>query len=351
MREWQCQVAVVGAGPAGSSAARAAARLGADTLLLERRPVVGVPVRCAEFIPAALVGRVDVGGDYIVQRTRGMRTYLAGTQIQELSAPGCIIRRDMFDQALAAAAVTVGTRLQTGTAVAARDGDAILARQGGETVRIRAQIIIGADGPQSVVGRWMGSPNRRCVPGVQVRVRLAQPLDHTEIYFDEDIPAGYAWLFPRGQEANVGLGMRPQGAGHLRHTLAEFLQFLRARGRITGAPGQGTAGWIPAEKPRAMVRGHMLLAGDAAGHTHAITGAGVFQAVVAGEMAGTWAARAALGNDLSLLRHYGEEWEESYGETLAHAASRRDLLENHTGPLADIIRRCWTGFREYHARA
>jgi flavin-dependent dehydrogenase len=92
----------------------------------------------------------------------------------------------------------------------------------------------------------------------------------------------------------------------------------------------------------------MLLTGDAAGYTHAITGGGVLQAVVGGRMAGEWAARAVRAAKISLLRGYEEEWNEYYGDTLAHAFQRRQLLERHAGPLQDIIRRCWVGFRDYY---
>ena len=66
------------------------------------------------------------------------------------------------------------------------------------------------------------------------------------------------------------------------------------------------------------------------------------------DMAGTWAARAAAAGDVGLLGGYEAEWNDFYGEALARAASRRRLLEAHPGPLADILKHCWIGFREYY---
>ncbi|MDR3363181.1 MAG: NAD(P)/FAD-dependent oxidoreductase [Desulfovibrio sp.] len=344
-----CQIAVVGAGPAGSSAARAAAAAGARVLLLERRPEVGVPVRCAEYIPAPLVGQAAVDGDYIVQRTKGMYTFLNGKQVQYLDTPGCVIQRNCFDKALAAGAEAAGAQLLTKTSVTGYDGTALEARCGALRLSIRADVVIGADGPHSRVGRWMGSVNRHCLPAIQKRVALTRPMEHAEIFFDDDFPGGYGSLFPRGEEANVGVAMLPHRSAALRPALERLLSLLTARGRLRGTSGTFTGGWVPAEGPRSIVRGNMLLAGDAAGHANAITGAGVFQAVVGGGIAGKWAARAALDGDLSLLRRYEEEWNDFYGETLAHAFARRQLLEGYGGPLQDIFRRCWIGFREYYA--
>jgi flavin-dependent dehydrogenase len=206
MRSLECNVLVVGAGPAGSCAAREAAAAGANVLVLERRPVIGVPVQCAEYIPAPLVGEVGVGRGYIVQYVAGMRTMLNGEPIQELAAPGCMIRRDQFDQALAQAAREVGARYLLDTSAIAFDGRVLTARhRGGEIITIQADVMIGADGPHSRVGRWIGSANANCVPAAQMRVRLTNPLQYTEVFFDDRIYGGYAWLFPRGTRPTWGL--------------------------------------------------------------------------------------------------------------------------------------------------
>ncbi len=354
MKALDCHVLVVGAGPAGACAAREAAASGADVLVVERRAEIGVPVRCAEYIPALLLGEVDVGREPVVQFTKGMRTFLNGEPIQELAAPGCMVRRDLFDQALAASAGRAGARFLLGTTALSFDGHMLTALgKDGAPYAIHADVVVGADGPHSKVGRWIGSMNRNCIPALQVRMRLTRPLDHTEIFFDDRIYGGYGWLFPRGEEANVGLGMKRRGHGgpKLRAMLRELLALLASRGKIRGEPTDATAGWIPAEAPRRITRGNVLLAGDAAGHTHPITGAGVLQAVIGGQMAGKWAARAAATGEWEQLVRYEAEWNGLYGETLRHGHMRRLLLERHPGRLADIIKHCWIGFREYYAES
>jgi geranylgeranyl reductase family protein len=331
----------------------AAAREGARVVVVERRRVIGAPVQCAEYIPAALLGDLPADRSFLVQPVRAMRTFLPGGEVTEIAAPGFTIRRERFDQVLAAAAAEAGARVLLSTAAAERPGPetVVLKHAAGGRSQIAARVVIGADGPGSVVGRWVGVVHRRRIPGVQARVTLSEPLDATEIYLEPWIHAGYGWLFPKGREANAGVGCIPDPAGCAspRRVLERFLERLRDEGKIGPRVSGYQAGWIPVEPARQSVCGNTLLAGDAAGQTHPITGAGVFSAVTCGQMAGRWAARAVRENNLGLLRHYEEEWRDLLGETLERAGQRRRFMEANWGRFDEIIRHCWVAYREYRA--
>jgi geranylgeranyl reductase family protein len=346
-----CDVLVVGAGPAGASAALAAARAGARVTVVDRRGTIGRPVQCAEYIPALLLREVPACAPAVVQRVNAMRTFVRGEPAGDLAAPGCMVDRDRFDRLLAAEAERAGAQLLTATAALRCDGDAVvLKRRGGEPFVLRPRVVVGADGPRSTVGRWVGLINRRFVPAAQARVRLVQPLDVTEVYLHPDYHAGYAWLFPKQGTANAGVGFAPSPGGRRPGAaLAAFLAALERRGRIAGPVLSRQAGWIPVEPLDRTVRGNRLLAGDAAGQTHPVTGAGIFSAVTCGAMAGRWAARAALEGDPGLLEGYEEEWRDLLGSTLARAAAKRRLMESGWGRFDAIIRSCWVAFEEYHA--
>lgn len=351
MRTLTCDILVVGAGPAGSSAAREAASKGACVIMVERRAVIGVPVQCAEYIPAPLVGELCLGRGFVVQPVKAMRTFLNGRLLQQITAPGFTIRRDVFDRMLAAEAQKSGAKILLSTTAFSREGgEVILRERGSSETRVRTRVIIGADGPRSKVAGWIGCMNRNLVPAIQVRVALEHPMECTEFYLDDRIYGGYGWLFPKGNEANVGVGMKVQGReDNIGRVLLDLVKKLATDGKIKGRPFGFVAGWLPAQTTGKIRAGNVLLAGDAAGHTHPITGAGIPQAVIGGRMAGKWAAHAVERADLGKLAGYETEWHELFGETLEKASSRRRLLERKWDWLEEIIKYCWVTFKEYHS--
>jgi geranylgeranyl reductase family protein len=318
----------------------------------ERRDTIGVPVQCAEFIPAPLLGEIDPARDFVVQSVRGMKTILPDGEIKVIRAPGFMIRRDLFDQTLARAAEEEGARLLVSTRVLRmEEGEVVVRRKGAaREERVTAKVVIGADGPCSTVGLWIGSENRNLIPAVQWRVPLSRSMEYTEVYFHEDFYGGYGWLFPVGREANVGLG-RKRRNGHdeaIGKVLERLVSRLAEEGKVEPRPVRTTAGWIPAEPARKVTKGNVLLVGDAAGHTHPITGAGVSQAVIGGRMAGKWAARAVKNKELSLLDAYEEEWRELFGDAQERAHRRRRSLEENWDHLQRAVKSSWIAFREYH---
>ena len=92
--------------------------------------------------------------------------------------------------------------------------------------------------------------------------------------------------------------------------------------------------------------------GDAACHAHPISGAGIFNALVGGEIAGRVASEAIRRGDLDHLKNYETEWRETFGESLSYGSSKRKFLEeNWNRPGVDfegLIRNTWVGFKEYH---
>jgi digeranylgeranylglycerophospholipid reductase len=321
-------------------------------VVVERRDTVGVPVRCAECVPAPLLGEVGLGRSFVVQPVQGMRTILPEGAVKGMRAPGFMIRRDLFDQALAGAAKEAGAEFLCSTRVVRVEAGGVVASKKGKTpeTRISARVIIGADGPCSTVGRWIGSENRNLIPAVQWRVPLVTAMEHTEVYFHQDFYGGYGWLFPAGQEANVGLGRRARAPDDepIGKVLERFVARLAEKGKIKRVPIRRTGGWIPAEPVHKVTRGNVLLVGDAAGHTHPITGSGVSQAVMGGRMAGEWAARAVEAGDLSLLGSYEKEWSELFGDVQQRAHERRRLLEEDWHRLETALKTSWVAFREYY---
>ncbi len=345
-------ILVVGAGPAGASAAAEAALRKMRVLVVERRSAVGVPIQCAEYIPKQLLGELDIAKRYIVQPVRGLKTYLENQLVKETPAQGFIIRRDYFDRLLIEKAVQNGARLELSTKALERNGDRILVQSKScPPQTITARVIIGTDGPLSTVASWFDRRIESLIAAVQVRVSLVNRIDFAHVYFKPAFFGGYAWLFPRGADANVGLGLKkkkdsPFSPGHL---LEQFLQQHFREGMIKTNISHRISGWIPAGLRNNIVHENIMLAGDAAGQTHPITGAGIFPAVTCGRMAGKWAAEAVGSNDLSLLVQYEQEYKDLFGDAMQRASERRRLLEANWDRLEETLKQCWVAFRGYYA--
>ncbi len=345
-------VLVVGAGPAGSTAARTAAEAGLHVLMVEKRPVVGLPVQCAEYVPAQILGHVDLPERCIAQRIRTLRTHLPDGHAVETPAAGYVLDRALFDQALCIAAIQAGAKLWTRTRAVERTGPSVLVRRVGELVEVTPRVLIGADGPRSTVGRWIGQTNPALLDAHQVEVVLPNPQDYTQVYFDPAYPGGYGWRFPKGATANVGVGVNPALGGDSKRALQHLLARLEVPPDTIIAH---TAGPVPASGTIARLRvDNVLLAGDAAGHTHPITGAGILSAVISGQLAGQAATHAIQEGDTTVLDDYEREWNAFMGGPLRHALEKRRAMEagwsDDPSALSDVLRETWIAFKTYGRR-
>jgi digeranylgeranylglycerophospholipid reductase len=350
-------IVVVGAGPAGSSAASAAARKGARVLLIDRRKRIGVPVQCAELVSRWVFRYVPSSSDSVVQTTETMITHISeggsDGKRYEMKSPGYMLDRSLFDKELASSAVSAGAKLSTETRLIGLSSGGVWVEKGSQKEDIRAEVIIGADGVHSLVSRHVGLSSMKTVVALQYEVVNPHPQDGAEVFFHPDFEGGYAWFFPKGKTANVGLGIVPEKTALLSSLLDGFLERLA---ELKGLPGieilAKTGGSVPCEGPRSTVFNNILLAGDAAGHAHPITGAGILNAVVGGEIAGRIAAEAVLGGNLNHLRNYETEWHAAFGKALSYGALKRQFLqENWNNPRLDfatLIRKTWVGFKEYY---
>jgi len=347
-----CDILIVGAGPAGSSAAFASARMGAKVILLEKRKQVGVPVQCAEYVPWQITQLVELPEGVIAQRINSMRTHLPDGEVVETPTKGFIIYRNLFDQALVRTAVEAGVKIFMQTRVLGYENGLVWARQEGRELQINARVIIGADGPHSTVGKWMGQSNTKFIHTAQYQMKLCNKLSSTEVYFRKDIPGGYGWVFPKGKIANVGTGVDLQFGLRPFEALNSFIEYLRKERVIEGERMYVTGGAIPVGGLLSRLwKQNMLLVGDAAGMAHPISGAGVSNAVLCGKMAGEFASRAVSESNMDVLGEYEEECRMLLGEPLMRAFQKRKAMEtcwkDNDESLTKTLRSRWIAFEEY----
>jgi len=346
-------IVIVGAGPAGSSAAKAAARRGANVLLIDRKKRIGVPVQCAEFVPQGISRHASFSSTCILQTIDSMVTHLSNQTSHEMKSPGYMLDRFLFDKELVASAVISGAKISTEAKALGLSPEGLLVEHGSTKETIQSKVIIGADGALSSIARFIGLPPLKTIVALQVEVVNPIPQNHVDIFFHHDYEGGYAWFFPKGKTANVGLGIAPKKNALLSDLLNHFLHHLVGSKKFSRIEIVGkTGGSIPCEGSRKTVLENTLLVGDAAGHTHPITGAGILNAVIAGEIAGRIAAEAVSRGDLRYLENYEVEWREVFGKSLSYGASKREFLEENWNKskihFEDLIRKTWVGFKDYY---
>ena len=290
-------VAVVGAGPAGSTAARLLAERGAVVTVFEaaRLPRAklcggGLTPKAQRLVPAAVLSTVDRWVDRMELRVR----HLPPLRLNVPEAAIAMVERSRFDMALTEQAAAVGAQIRDGEPVRAvaetDDGVELRTDRGAE----RFDALVAADGEPSHVARWVGlaSPARRQALGLEVDLPLTDALPLDTAILTYGVPGGYAWYFPKGDHANVGIGSyRADRHGSLRAELTRFARGLDldpGRSRVRGH-------WIPSGLRRGpLATRRVLLAGDAAATADPFFGEGISYAILSGVVAaqaiGDWAA-------------------------------------------------------------
>lgn len=304
-------VVVVGAGPAGSTTAEHAALKGASVLILEKRPQVGIPVRCGEFMPSVeemkdifpratdLDSLFDIPADLRSLTTDIIRIYSPKLTPWEVPFAGYTTDRGRFDQYLASRAVKAGAELRTGLQCTKVVGKVVSTPE----MDIEAKVIVGADGPLSLVGKSLGyGRSTDLCPGVSIQVKGEfEPIP--EMYFGTVAPGGYAWILPKKGGANVGLGVARRFS---RMPVGDYFdRFLELKNIKSTEKPMGKL--IPMSGPiKRTVIGDSLVVGDAAGQVMAVNGGGIPISMICGRIAGQAAADTAL-KGLPLMA-YEETW-------------------------------------------
>ncbi len=309
---------VVGAGPAGASAAIHLARGGATVLLADKarfprdKPCGGgLTGRALKAIPVDPSPVVERDVDRFELRLQYRRTF-ARSHSEPLIR---MTQRRRLDTFLVEQAAGSGADFRDGSRIEALEihEAGVTARVGRDTVE--ADVLVGADGANGVVARAAGLGDG-IVRGVALEGNvpldaLAQDLERTAVIELAVLPGGYGWVFPKGDHANLGVGGWGSEGPRLRDHLARL---ARVHGlepdTITDVRGHR----LPMRRLGTPAgSGRVLLVGDAAGLVDPLSGDGMYEAFVSSRLA----AEAILAGDLAgygaalsaaLDRHAAASW-------------------------------------------
>ena len=321
-------VIVVGAGPAGSTAARYAAAGGASVLMLEKDRDVGYPVRCGEAVShEGVIQFIQPDPKWIASTVTKFRLVAPNGKsvVPRLDGTGYVLERRIFDYELAKLAAKEGAEVVTKAYVydllKNDDGAAVGVRALIKDVKIdiRCSVVVAADGVESRVGKWAGidttchirdmeSCAQMTVSGIDV-----EP-DVLDFYFGDEVsPGGYLWVFPKGRNtANVGLGLSVEEAK--KKPAIKFLHEFMERKFPNAAVLTHIAGGVPCARTCSRIVAHnVILVGDAAHQVNPVSGGGIISGMIGGMIGGQVAAEAVAKRDLSHLSEYEKRWHKRLG--------------------------------------
>ena len=341
-------VVVVGSGPAGSVTARFAAESGAKVLVIERRREIGVPVLCGEGISRKIDSWGMLDGDkWIARKMDGARIYAPNGTMVKLSAEqagnetGYVIYRDIFDKELARKAMVAGAEYMMNTKAVGLIKDdnggikGVKALHFDEEIEIEADIIVGADGVESRVGKWAGINTTLRPKDLEscAQYTLAN-VDCQDAYVDfflgkEKAPGGYIWVFPKDNDtANVGIGVL---ANLSKPGMAKELldKFIASDDRLkNGQPLRFLAGAVPVARPIETVRDNIMLVGDAARQVDPITGGGLTHSLEVGKIAGEVIGKAVEEQNFcrEFLMEYERRWKKAIGKKMERNYMVKEIM-------------------------
>jgi digeranylgeranylglycerophospholipid reductase len=350
-------VIVVGAGPAGSEAARASANAGLRTLLVEEHSTVGSPSHCTgklshhafrEFdLPVALAQNAVSAA--VFHSPGG-----ASVHVRRATVDSYVVDRVAFDRWLVTRAGDAGARVVTGVRVTqAQREDGVMVVRGqrraprAETFDARCRVIIDAEGASPRLPGTLGLRLlRRYALGLQYEMRDVGGLmpDTPETFFGSGIAPGFfAWLMPLGgHRARVGLCVDPRKTTrppvwYLERLLATHPAL---RDRVAGASVERkVAGRIPLlTTPSRTGADGMIVVGDAAGQVKATSGGGIYFAMLAGRIAGEVAGRYVAG-DRTAVAVYERRWRRRFGREVAFTAFGRHAINRLSDGELDLVLR------------
>jgi geranylgeranyl reductase family protein len=313
---------VVGAGPAGSTAALALARSGHSVLLVDREefPRDKACGDCLLSDAVECLRRFGILKD-ISRRSHALdRATIYSPSRYHFDVPGIYltVRRSILDNVLSRRAAEAGAEFAVGevTRVADSGSNPVTVEFAQNSLSLKAGYVILATGADIRLAEKSGIVTRPEASAVAVRKYVRSPyrVENMILSFDRSLIPGYAWIIPMGDDLyNIGCGVyieKGNGShGNPKRALAAFAaSFPKARelmGRATKSTRlSGAAIRCGLSGTRPTNRGHILAAGETIGTTYPFTGEGVGKAMETGELAARAIDEALRGRTADPAGYY-----------------------------------------------
>ncbi len=313
---------IIGGGPAGSTVARYAAEGGLSVLVVDGRNPIGSPLQGGELVPTneemkrlcPRVPEIDdlfrTPEDAISRICEKMRIVKPNGKGMEFDFEGMVLDRVAHDEALVELARSKGADFLLGKRVKGVEGDCVVLSNG---EKMRGRVIVGAGGHNDPIRKRYWDEASLNIP-VKFALKNGDHANALELHFGSVAPGGYAWVFPKDSESNIGLGVQRKMARGI--SLEKYANdFI---GRFEGEESFRGAGYLPMSGAvRTFVKGNYLIVGDSAGMVLPSNGAGITIAMIGGRIAGEVIAEHV--NIGTHLKQYEKRWESQMGGVMRNS--------------------------------
>ncbi|WP_086561324.1 geranylgeranyl reductase family protein [Streptomyces africanus] len=352
-------VIVVGAGPAGATAARVAAEKGCATLLLERAAIPRYKT-CGGGLIGASLAALPPGLPLRVYDTARQFTFSLNGRRERTLASGsptiAMVYRSELDAALTEVAAAAGAEVRDSTALTAleQQGGTVTVRTNhGDTLRARA--VVGADGSAGRVARYVGV---RCAQ-VDLALEVEVPVDERtagrwrgRVLMEwGPLPGSFGWVFPKGDVCTAGVVAARGNPAALR---AYKEDFLTRHGLLGPRPLHDTGHLTRCRRSDSpLARGRVLVAGDAAALVDHWSREGISYALCSGDLAGHAAARLVTSADGAeagaIADRYGREVDGILGTEMRASGTLMNLFARNPGLVHTALTRLPPAWRRLDA--
>ncbi|MBI2545669.1 NAD(P)/FAD-dependent oxidoreductase [Candidatus Woesearchaeota archaeon] len=271
-------ISIIGAGPAGNYAAYLLAKDGQQVQVFEENSIIGEPIQCTGIVTSSIARMVPIRSDFIVNRISKARIYAPDNNFIEvkLGNENIILNRRRFDQYIAELAREAGAEFYTNHRFLDFKGNEMHIKdtKGNIVKKLKTNVLVGADGPNSQVARATGLfSNRQFWVGSQATIKYKN--DNAIEFFPHVGTIG--WICPENEEiVRIGICAKSNTAD----CFNKFLKEKAPNAKILDRQG----GLIPIYNPKVKAhKDNVYLIGDAAGHVKATTLGGIIQGMLAAE--------------------------------------------------------------------
>ena len=313
---------IIGGGPAGSTVARYAAREGVKVLVIDSREKIGNPLQCGELVPTnkqlrklcpfvpEIEDLFNIPEKAVSRRTSSMGLVTPSGKKLVYPFQGKILERPIHDQALVKLAKEAGATYLNKSKVVDVQGEKVTLSNGDT---FEGKIIVGCGGPHDPLrAKYWDEKSLN----IFVKFMLIEGdfEDRVDLFFGSTAPGGYAWIIPKKNGANVGIGIQKKYSENtnLKAKADEF--FSQFKGKITY---QGSGALPMSGTITKFTKGNYMLAGDSARMVLPSNGAGITTAMIGGRVAGQ--AIANYINKGKSLSEYEKNWKKQMGKMMTYS--------------------------------